>query len=56
MGITEEDIKRELQQREAVLNWMVQQGIRRHREVGNVIREYYANPSRIFQKARVGLK
>jgi hypothetical protein len=35
---------------------MVQQGIHRHGEVANVIREYYANPNRIFQKARVGLK
>jgi flagellar protein FlaI len=55
-GLTEEDIKRELQFRKAVLDWMVQQGIRRHGDVANVIREYYANPNRVFQKARVGLK
>jgi hypothetical protein len=35
---------------------MVQQGIQRHGEVAKVIREYYANPNRIIQKARVGLK
>jgi flagellar protein FlaI len=56
VGLTEDDVKRELQYRKAVLDWMVQQGIRRHGEVANVIREYYANPSRVFQKARVGLK
>ena len=56
MGLVEEDIRRELQYRKTVLNWMVQQGIRRHRDVANVIREYYANPSRVFQNARVGLK
>jgi hypothetical protein len=56
MGLTDEDIKRELQYRKTVLEWMVQQGIRSHGEVAKVIREYYANPGRVFQKARVGLK
>jgi flagellar protein FlaI len=56
MGLLEEDIKREVQYRKTVLEWMVQQGIRRHSDVSKVIREYYANPSRVFQKARVGLK
>jgi len=55
-GLTDGDVKRELQYRKAVLDWMVQQGIRRHGEVAKVIREYYANPNRVFQKARVGLK
>jgi flagellar protein FlaI len=54
--LTEEDVKRELQYRKTVLDWMVQQGIRRHGDVAKVIREYYANPNRVFQKARVGLK
>jgi flagellar protein FlaI len=56
MGLTEEDIERELKYRKTVLEWMVQQGIRRHGDVANVIREYYANPNRVFQKSRVGLK
>jgi flagellar protein FlaI len=56
MGLEDSDIQRELQYRKTVLEWMVQQGIRGHREVANVIREYYANPARVFQKARVGLK
>ncbi|MCW4045109.1 MAG: type II/IV secretion system ATPase subunit [Candidatus Bathyarchaeota archaeon] len=55
-SLTEEDIKRELQYRKTVLEWMVQQGIRSHSDVSKVIREYYANPARVFQKARVGLK
>jgi flagellar protein FlaI len=55
-GMTEADVKRELQYRKTVLEWMVKQGIRRHGDVANVIREYYANPNRVFQKARVGLK
>ncbi len=56
LGGTEEDIKRELQRRKIVLEWMVHKGIRRYTDVANVIREYYANPNRVLQKARVGLK
>jgi flagellar protein FlaI len=56
MGLTEEDVERELKYRKTVLEWMVQQGIRHHRDVANVIREYYANPTHVFQKTRVGLK
>ncbi|MGB9740810.1 type IV secretory pathway protein [Candidatus Bathyarchaeota archaeon] len=55
-GISEEEIRRELHKRKTVLEWMVREGIRRYTDVANVIREYYANPNRIFQKARVGLK
>ena len=56
MGLNEEDIKREFKARKTVLEWMVKQGIRHQRDVAKVIREYYANPSRVYQKARVGLK
>ena len=56
MGLTADDITHELKSRKAVLEWMVQQGIRRYIDVAKVIREYYANPNRVFQKARVGLK
>jgi flagellar protein FlaI len=56
MGLIEEDVERELKYRKTVLEWMVQQGIRHHVDVANVIREYYANPTRVFQRTRVGLK
>jgi flagellar protein FlaI len=56
MGLNEEDIKREFKARKTVLEWMVKQGIRHHRDVAKVIREYYADPNRVYQKARVGLK
>jgi archaeal flagellar protein FlaI len=55
-GISEEDVKRELYRRQTVLDWMAREGIRRHTDVANVIREYYANSERVFQKARVGLR
>jgi flagellar protein FlaI len=56
LDTTEEDIRRELHRRKIVLEWMVRKGIRRYTDVANVIREYYVNPNRVFQKARVGLK
>jgi flagellar protein FlaI len=56
IGISEEEIKSELNARKTVLEWMVKKGTRRYMDVANVIREYYVNPKRILQKARVGLK
>ncbi|MGQ9551165.1 MAG: type II/IV secretion system ATPase subunit [Candidatus Bathycorpusculaceae bacterium] len=55
-SLTEEEVMQELNCRKTVLEWMAHQGIRRQPEVVNVIREYYANPNRLFQKARMGLK
>jgi len=54
--LSDEEIRRELQRRKIVLEWMVKKGIRRYIDVANVIREYYANSDRVFQKARVGLR
>jgi flagellar protein FlaI len=56
LGLGEEDVKRELYARKTVLEWMVDKGIRHHTDVANIIREYYADPHRVFQRARVGLK
>jgi flagellar protein FlaI len=56
LGLTEEDIQREFKARKTVLEWMVKEGIRHYGDVAKVIREYYANPNRVFQKARVGFK
>jgi flagellar protein FlaI len=56
LEIDAETVKRELNRRQTVLDWMTSKGIRCYTEVATVIREYYANPDRILQKARVGLK
>jgi flagellar protein FlaI len=56
LEIGDEEVKGELNRRQTVLDWMARKGIRRCVDVANVIREYYANPDRAFQKARVGLK
>jgi flagellar protein FlaI len=56
LSVTTEEATRELNRRKSVLEWMAHEGIRRNGDVANVIREYYANPNRVFQKARMGLK
>ncbi len=48
-------INKNLQQRKMVLDWMVKNKIREHQEVSQVIRDYYANPKKLYEKARQGL-
>jgi flagellar protein FlaI len=55
-GVEEEDVRRELYRRKMVLEWMAKNNIRRYTEVANVIREYYADPIRMFRKARLRIK
>jgi len=38
-----------------VLEWMVKNKIRRYTDVAGLIREYYADPTRVYRKARVGV-
>jgi flagellar protein FlaI len=54
-GLSEEFVKRELERRKLVLDWMVKNKIRRFDKVGAVIREYYADPERVVEKAKLGL-
>jgi flagellar protein FlaI len=55
-GLDEKDIQVELYRRKTVLEWMAKNNIRRYTEVANVIREYYADPIRMFRKARLQVK
>ncbi|MEE8632440.1 MAG: type II/IV secretion system ATPase subunit [Candidatus Bathyarchaeia archaeon] len=55
-GITEEVVQHELLRRKTILRWMVKKGIRRYTDVARVIREYYANPDRLYKKARMDAK
>jgi len=54
MGVTDEQIKRELLRRGKVLAWMASKKVRKYTDVANVIRRYYANPDRVYRKARMG--
>lgn len=54
-GIPLEQVREELQHRKTVLEYLVKRNIRRYQEVGAVIRDYYADPVKTFEKARVRL-
>ncbi len=56
MGLSEEEIGEELDRRKVVLEWMVKSDIRRYTDVATVIREYYANPDRVYRRARLGMR
>jgi len=55
-GLSEDEIWEELGRRKAVLEWMVKSNIRRYTDVATVIREYYANPDRVYRRARLGMR
>ncbi len=52
-GITPDEAKSEVSKRRVVLNWMIKRGARRYLEIGNMIREYYADSERVFKRALV---
>jgi len=54
LGLDSKEIQEELYRRKTVLEWMVKNEIRGYTDVAAVIREYSANPIRIYQKARMG--
>lgn len=55
MGLDQDEVQGELLRRKAVLEWMVKNNIRRYTDVATVIREYYADPARVYRKARLGM-
>ena len=54
LGLKWKEIEKELKRRATVLQWMAENNIRKYTEVAKVIREYYADPERVYRKARVG--
>jgi len=53
-SLSEDKVRAELHRRKVVLEWMVKNNIRRYTDVTSVIREYYADPDRVYRRARVG--
>jgi len=56
LGLKWKEVEKELKRRAAVLQWMADNNIRKYTEVAKVIREYYADPERVYRKVRVGAK
>ena len=50
LGITREELIKELYRRRDVLHWMRQQQIRSYKEVASIIAEYYARPKEFYKK------
>jgi len=55
LGIEMKEVQNEIGRRKTVLEWMAKQGIRRYKEVAGVIRQYYAAPDKVFERARMGV-
>jgi flagellar protein FlaI len=53
-GLNQNEVLEELNKRKTVLDWMVKSGIRKYNDVVSVITDYYADPNRVFRKARLG--
>jgi flagellar protein FlaI len=51
-GEQEEEIKRAIEMRKTVLEWMVKKDIRNYRDVSKVIREFYTDPEGVYTRAR----
>ncbi len=52
-GIPLEEIRSEIAARKVILGWMANKSIRRYLEIGNLLREYYADRDRVFRMALV---
>lgn len=54
-GAAADTVREELLRRKTVLDYMVKKNIRRYHDVGGVIRDYYADPAKTFERARLSL-
>jgi flagellar protein FlaI len=55
-GTRPEEIRREIDGRKLFLDWLVLKDIRGHTEVSNEVREFYAGPYAVINKAKVELE
>lgn len=51
-GLKQAQVKKELDEKEAVLNWMVKQGINTVEDVGKVMAKYYTNKDELIKAVR----
>ena len=55
-GTRPEEIRREIDGRRTFLDWLVAKNIRTHTEVSNMVREFYAGPYAVINKAKAELE
>ncbi len=49
-GLSQDELMKNLEEKERILNWMVKNKIRKMEEVGEVIHKYYTDPASVFKK------
>ncbi len=49
---TEEDLRKEIQNRILIINWMLKKDIRDYREVGKIVHDYAKYPEQLLKRAR----
>ena len=49
-GMDYEDIKKELRNRQHVLNWMQEEQIKHYRKVGDIISRYYSDSESVLER------
>jgi len=54
-GVALDVVQEEMRHRKTVLDYMAKKNIRRYTDVGAMIRDYYADPHKVYEKARLGL-
>jgi flagellar protein FlaI len=54
-GMTMEEAEMEIERRKEILEWMVKNNIRHYEQVNKIIRDYYANPDRLYKRIKVGV-
>ena len=54
-GVSLDLVQEEIRHRKIVLDYMVRKKIRRYQDVGALIRDYYADPVKLYEKARLGM-
>jgi flagellar protein FlaI len=54
-GLQLDIVQEEMRHRKIILEYMVRQKIRRYQDVGALIRDYYADPDKVYEKARLGM-
>jgi flagellar protein FlaI len=54
-GQPRERVQEEIRHRQTVLEYMAKKNVRRYQDVGALIREYYAEPDKVYERARLGL-
>ena len=52
--IPEEDVYSDMEQKQLILEWLLNKKIRSYSDVSSIIREYYYNPTSVYEMARLG--